>query len=177
MGTRGLTVVRQDGKERIAQYGQWDHYPKGQGLTALRFIREPSNVTMLRERVSELDVYTNEEANEIWKKAGANNSGWVTLDTADVVEAAHPELSRNTGAKILGLVASGAVTKVQLESAFANDTLWCEGIVTVDLDTNTLSWTDGYPERRDPIVFPFDNLPTEEDFCSACASPDDEDDD
>ena len=34
MGTRGLTMVVSKGKTRVAQYGQWDHYPSGQGRTA-----------------------------------------------------------------------------------------------------------------------------------------------
>lgn len=166
MGTRGLTVVRQNGEERIAQYGQWDHYPAGQGLTALRFVRDPIKREMLRARVTELDTYTVNDFNEAWKKAGAG---------ADAIEKTHPELSRNTGAGILNLVASGLVTKVKLDNDFAFDTLWCEGIVTVDFDTNTLSWTDGYPERRNSIVFPLDDLPTDDDFCLACASPDEDD--
>lgn len=37
MGTRGLTVVIYEWQPRVAQYGQWDHYPGGQGLTVLSF--------------------------------------------------------------------------------------------------------------------------------------------
>lgn len=40
MGTRGLTAVMVDGEYKVAQYGQWDHYPDGQGKTALAFCRE-----------------------------------------------------------------------------------------------------------------------------------------
>lgn len=39
MGTRGLTAVMLGGEYKIAQYGQWDHYPSGQGVTALEFCR------------------------------------------------------------------------------------------------------------------------------------------
>ena len=39
MGTRGLTSVKVNGETKIAQYGQWDHYPSGQGIVALNFLR------------------------------------------------------------------------------------------------------------------------------------------
>lgn len=38
MGTRNLTLVWYKGKWRIAQYGQWDGQPDGQGVRILRFI-------------------------------------------------------------------------------------------------------------------------------------------
>lgn len=31
MGTRNLTAVYLDGQYKVAQYGQWDGYPEGQG--------------------------------------------------------------------------------------------------------------------------------------------------
>ena len=40
MGTRNLTVVYVDGEYRVAQYGQWDGYPSGQGMTCLKFLTE-----------------------------------------------------------------------------------------------------------------------------------------
>ena len=40
MGTRNLTIVISDDKRKIAQYGQWDGYPSGQGVTALKFLRK-----------------------------------------------------------------------------------------------------------------------------------------
>ena len=42
MGTRHLTAVHVDGEYKIAQYGQWDGYPEGQGMTALTFARRIS---------------------------------------------------------------------------------------------------------------------------------------
>ena len=40
MGTRNLTCVIKDGKYRVAQYGQWDGYPEGQGMNILNFLKK-----------------------------------------------------------------------------------------------------------------------------------------
>lgn len=39
MGTRNLTMVMVDGVYKVAQYGQWDGYPSGQGITVFIFSR------------------------------------------------------------------------------------------------------------------------------------------
>jgi hypothetical protein len=41
MGTRNLTkVIDKNGELVVAQYGQWDGYPSGQGVNMLSFISE-----------------------------------------------------------------------------------------------------------------------------------------
>ena len=42
MGTRHVTAVFLNGEPRVAQYGQWDGYPSGQGVTILDFLRKSS---------------------------------------------------------------------------------------------------------------------------------------
>ena len=54
MGTRNLTIVFMDGKYRVAQYGQWDGYPEGQGLTCLRFVRDQMNEKYFRDALSRI---------------------------------------------------------------------------------------------------------------------------
>lgn len=43
MGTRNLTVVIKKAKPVVAQYGQWDGYPSGQGATVLNFLKSRNN--------------------------------------------------------------------------------------------------------------------------------------
>ena len=40
MGTRHLICVVKDNEYKLAQYGQWDGYPEGQGVNILRFLRD-----------------------------------------------------------------------------------------------------------------------------------------
>ena len=61
MGTRHLTVVVVDGIHRVAQYGQWDGYPDGQGVTVAAFLH---------------DVLTNNRLSEFEDKVRATQ--WVT---------------------------------------------------------------------------------------------------
>lgn len=48
MGTRNLTMVKYNGEIKVAQYGQYDGYPSGQGLTALRLCRDKNKLADLR---------------------------------------------------------------------------------------------------------------------------------
>lgn len=176
MGTRGLTKVVVDGDAVVAQYGQWDHYPSGQGLKALYFLREDGAVAALRENAERLRPATVDEIQQAWTDAGADpDSGWVTLDVSKRLEGMRPEFSRNTGAHILELVASGNVDAVKLEPEFENDTLWCEGVVEVNLDTNEFIWRyPGYETAMIEWRYPLNDLPTDEVFLADTEGEDDE---
>ena len=63
MGTRGVTMVIQEEKVKVAQYGQWDHYPSGQGLTALDILRNTimkskESFEDFKEKVSKVENMT-----------------------------------------------------------------------------------------------------------------------
>jgi hypothetical protein len=124
MGTRGLTKVIKNDKVVVAQYGQWDHYPSGQGLTALNFLRDEANVDKLDKGLYWLYEVDSKDVGEIVDRIGEEN--FVT---------AYPSLIRDTGAEILELIAnSKGALPVLLDTDFENDELFCEGVFTVDLD-------------------------------------------
>ena len=60
MGTRNLTmVIDRAGKLKVAQYGQWDGYPSGQGATILAFAKDKEKMAKLEKRLSSVRFYNN----------------------------------------------------------------------------------------------------------------------
>lgn len=137
MGTRGLTVVIKNGKKVVSQYGQWDHYPKGQGLYILRFLSIILNMIRLNKAVENLNYITTEQLNEYRN---------------DIPET----LSRDTGARILSLIANGTTQPLYLINKFPH----CEGVFTVDLDKE--EFTTEY--HGEVVSFSFDDLPTDKQY-------------
>lgn len=172
MGTRGITRVISGGKTVVSQYGQWDHYPSGQGVIALTILRHPEVIPGLREHVSNLSEASEDSLKAAWLDAGADpDSSWVTMDVSDRFEKAHPELSRNTGAKILAYVAAGEAPAVVLEPDPPADDIWIEGIIEVNLDADTFSWI--YPGYK-TFTYPLSNLPDNDTFLSETEGDEDE---
>jgi hypothetical protein len=123
MGTRGLTKVIKNDKVVVAQYGQWDHYPSGQGLTALQFLRDEANVDKLDKGLYWLYEVDDASVEETLNRTGDNFA------------TAYPSLIRDTGAEILELIANAkGALPILLNTDFEKDELFCEGVFTVDLD-------------------------------------------
>lgn len=199
MGTRGLTAVMVDGVYRIAQYGQWDHYPSGQGVTALAFLRtmdEPK----FREALGLCRFLTDAEHKAMWDRLNIKGE-WITMGESARFYA-QPEarlLHRDHGAKVLALVMEGEGERLLSNSiTFAGDSLMCEYAYVVDLDKRTFevfkgfnkgpmdattdrfaeSPTDGngYSPVRLIGSFSLDNLPTDDEFTAALKPKGEEDD-
>lgn len=72
MGTRNLTAVYLDGEYRIAQYGQWDGYPEGQGMTALNFLRSMDE-EKFKSALRNSSFISGDELTALWKQYGADD--------------------------------------------------------------------------------------------------------
>jgi hypothetical protein len=96
MGTRHLIAVQLDGEYRIAQYGQWDGYPEGQGVDVLKFLREMDRPTWERNlRASSFLTAEDAMALSAEIKARGLSETW---------QKHYPHLSRDAGADVLQLV-------------------------------------------------------------------------
>lgn len=154
MGTRGLTAVQLDGEYKVAQYGQWDHYPDGQGATIAKFLDdilsvqttdlfEGSRLDIFREKIAQVQELTEEECEavnaELAKGGKSLRNDW-------------PELSRDTGGEILALIYnSDDPVKLVRDISFAADSLFCEYAYVVDLDKGTFEIFKGFNDEI-PLV-------------------------
>ena len=56
MGTRNLTMVISQEKTKVAQYGQWDGYPEGQGVKILSILKKVDMSELKKKEEEEQDA-------------------------------------------------------------------------------------------------------------------------
>ena len=140
MGTRHLTVVVVDGIHRVAQYGQWDGYPDGQGrilTTILHDILTTNRLSEFEDKVRALKWVADDEVERRWP---GNDKELYEL---------YPEWGRDTGAEILQIVLDGGAPHGLCDNiTFGLDSLFCEFAYVVDLDAKTIEFYKGF--NKDP---------------------------
>lgn len=141
MGTRHLQVViTKEGQKKISQYGQWDGYPSGQGVTILEYLRK-GNLEKYQENLAKIPEITKRQINRVNKDENWPNK--------------YPYLSRDCGSDIHQMIEDDQVKFVVLmEQSEANK--WCEGFYTIDFSKNL--FTSDY--HGTVHSFPINNLPT-----------------
>lgn len=151
MGTRNLTCVVLGGKFRIAQYGQWDGYPEGQGTTVLDFLKNKMDRERFETALKQTKWITQEELRQLYDDVGADGSGLISMDIANKFQSLHPQLDRDMAAEVLEFVqkADGPVL-LNDEHEFANDGLFCEWAYVIDLDNDKLEVYSGFREEAPP---------------------------
>lgn len=151
MGTRGITEVIFEGKTVIAQYGQWDHYPSGQGLVAFKFLKSPGNIDSLINNLGLIYYPSTAELDNMYAPY-TNENGMMTMDDGDRFNNDYPSLTRDTGARILEVIATATESvPIYLSDDFKDDALMCEGVYTVNLDDRT--FTSYYNDEETTIPF------------------------
>lgn len=137
MGTRNLTMVYVNKDYRVAQYGQWDGYPEGQGVTVLSFLHDFNKEAFLKN-LSECKILkTDQELEEATPS---------------------PSLSRNTAAGILRLIET-APQLLYSSLDFAGDSLMCEWAYVIDFDRNTFEVYKGFNKNELGPEDRFHNIP------------------
>jgi hypothetical protein len=167
MGTRNLTMVVKGSKPVIAQYGQWDGYPSGNGVKILTFCRSKKNLANLTEKLKHVRFATKKDDAKVTaylESVGCKN-GWMNMEQAELFHKEFPYASRDIGAGILDLVANSKDDKIVLNNSisFAGDSLFCEWAYVIDLDKNQLEVYNGF--NKSP-------LGPEERFCKIKSSKD-----
>ena len=145
MGTRHKqTVINKAGEIKVAQYGQWDGYPSGQGVEILRYLRS-ANLEEYQKNLDSIPLATTEQLEEIDEV-----ENWPEL---------YPYLSRDCGSNIHQMIENGEVEFVKhIDEWEANN--WCDGFYTIDFSKN--EFTSEFYDLKS--TFKLDNLPTEEEY-------------
>lgn len=198
MGTRNLIAIYKDGEYKVAQYGQWDGYPSGQGVGILNNLKE-YGVNRISTKLDKVRWITDNEYRQQWLEFGHDidsSNGFVNCELGDKFDKKYPELSRDTGSDILKLIAeTDRVLKIQNSIDFVGDSLFCEWAYVIDFDKNTFEVYEGFNQKplnsterfydyfnkdqehaHGDIYYPcrliasFDlnNLPNKEDFLNIC---------
>lgn len=153
MGTRNLTkVIDKDGEIVVAQYGQWDGYPSGQGVTALYHAHNSYKIEQGLSRVR-------------WASQEEIDTMNATVDfSAKDFSTRYQNISRDTCADILGVVAYSMGDVVLIDNReFENDQLFCEGVYTLDFQKRKfISW---YGDKT--VEFDLDDLPDKQTYLNA----------
>lgn len=191
MGTRNLTAVMANNEYKIAQYGQWDGYPSGQGITILRFLREYGNVKKLSDALERVRFLEADGKDKIFLEEYESNVE-KNQRTAEQKKWFDTYISRDIGGSILQELANTEDKEVILKNSigFAGDSLFCEYAYIIDLDAGVLEIYEGFnrtpitegrfisndpklersnnPDGYEPVklvrFYPLSDLPTEEEF-------------
>ena len=183
MGTRGATMVIQEEKVKVAQYGQWDHYPEGQGLTALEILRNTimkskESFEDFKEKVSKIEEIAEYSFEEKLEEVGIDSKKeYMTFEESDRFKEKYPYLHRDCGAEVLKYVADGSATELKDDLYYAETGFDCEWCYAVNLDKETFEvYEDNYMPGNLKGSFDLNNLPTEEEFLNHFKTEEEEED-
>lgn len=171
MGTRHLiTVFDEQGELKVAQYGQWDGYPSGQGVRMLSWLEMTTRTDYYGNLVSPVKdglkrcrfATSDDELNEIYSKFPEAN--YLGTDDNKSFDVLYPNLIRDTGADILMVVAYSVGEVLLVDSSdFAHDELFCEGIYSVNYQSEM--FTSVYGGKT--VSFPLRELPSPQEYLDA----------
>lgn len=146
MGTRHLTAVIKEKKPVVAQYGQWDGYPSGQGATILEFLRT-ADLDLFKAKLAYCRFMNDDDEKKMKKfmESIGCKDGWMNGEQAEKYNKKYPYQNRDHGGKILQAI-QGAKDEVLLVDSmdFAEDSLFCEWAYVIDLDKNQIEIYRGF---------------------------------
>ena len=145
MGTRGLSIIVVDNEIKCAQYHQMDSYPSWQGGNHLYFLSKEMNEAF-KDKVKACSWITFEEHKKYWYECGAScETNIITPENRKTFVEKHPYLDRDSATYIYSYIQnSDNGLKLQNNTDFAAETLYCEWVYVLDLDNNTFEVYKGY---------------------------------
>lgn len=152
MGTRNLTmVIDENNKTKVAQYGQWDGYPEGQGATIIEFLKNVG-IDKLKECLKKVRFETKKDKaqKEKFLESIGVKEGWMDSKQATLYHNKYRFDNRDYGAEILEMICDSEEEEIVLvdSSSFAEESLFCEWCYIIDLHKNTLEVYEGFNEEK-----------------------------
>ena len=121
MTTRSLTAVRINGEYKIAQYGYYDGYPSGQGVTILNFLLAEMDKNKFIKKLKKLRFVINDQ------------------EERERIERQYDY----DGAKILKYIQNNEDYIVANNLEFAQNTAFCQWAYLIDFDDNSFEIYSG----------------------------------
>lgn len=152
MGTRNLTmVIDPKGVTKVAQYGQWDGYPDGQGATILEFLKTV-DLDKFIQKLESVQFDNNEQRNEFLKSIGVLEGKSADEAQTKLYFERYKHASRDIGGQILNNIMEDESEKIFLigDEEFAADSLFCEWAYVIDLQKKTFEVYQGF--NHTPLV-------------------------
>ncbi|MBM5782410.1 MAG: hypothetical protein FJ368_03200 [Pelagibacterales bacterium] len=139
MGTRHLIEVKFNNEIKVAQYGQCDGYPTGQGIGIANFISDKNNIAKLKENLTKCRFWDKEKDKDFLEDYDSRSPTWSSDPdnrTEEQKEWYNNFISRDLGSDILENIAKSEKEEILLKdsSEFKKDGLFCEYHYLIDLD-------------------------------------------
>ena len=150
MGTRNLTYVVKNGEYKIAQYGQWDGNPSGQGQTIVEFLLNEGNIRKLESILSKVRYLDRKGKDKDFIELFHKNAPeWLSDSdnrTPEQIRWFSTYMTRNLGAEILSNIANSKDSEIVIDNQidFSKDSLFCEWAYIINLDTEELEIFKGF---------------------------------
>ncbi|MEE8233781.1 MAG: hypothetical protein V3R41_03785 [Gammaproteobacteria bacterium] len=134
MGTRHSIEVKIDDQIKVAQYGQWDGYPTGQGIGIAEFLHKDMDISRFKSALRNCRFMSDEEIEKF--NLDHTDGSWGKT---------YPWFSRDTGSGILGLVQEHFGLVLIGNEDFKNDSLHYEFHYLINMDDLTVTMNGGSP--------------------------------
>ena len=161
MGTRNTTmVIDKQGEIKVAQYGQWDGYPSGQGATILKFLKAKTRRTKLENKLKRV-VLVDEKDEFI---VNYNHRIDTNSRTPEDEKWFNSFITRDIGGEILENIANSKEKAINLIDRGDKETdQWVQWVYKVDFKENKLFVH--FSAFAPPIkAYDLDKLPTQKVF-------------
>ena len=136
MGTRNTTlVIDKAGDVKVAQYGQWDGYPSGQGSTILKFLKAKARRNKLEKQIRKA-VFVDDKNDYI---KGYNQRADLDKRNEDDIKWFSTFVTRDVGGEILSNVTNSKDPVIRLMDSSDKETdQWVEWVYSVNFKENKL---------------------------------------